>query len=177
MMHNIGMCIIKQQNRELLDASEMLVKAFEGRRKLLGSTHLDTLVSMFEVGKVLHCQSHWRHKPDAAATRQKAQDTLYEAMIGFERVLGEQDRLTVAATKYLADFLFERSVNMKSTTSSSSNSLDVEEMYRRVLTIERVGSGCKVSLLETMYKLATVLEAKLQKQQICSSRYMRDTIK
>jgi hypothetical protein len=66
-------------------------------------------------------------------------------MSGFERLLGEQDRLTVAATKYLADFLFEKGANTNTTTKTDTNSLDVEDMYRRVLAIEKVGGGVKVT--------------------------------
>ena len=74
-MHNIGKCLFQQ--KQLIDARMMLLRAFDGRSKLLGAQHLDTIYTLYELGIVYHFESHWRHKPDADATRRKAETSLF----------------------------------------------------------------------------------------------------
>ena len=78
-MHCIGKCLFRKN--QLIDARLMLLDAYNGRRKLLGPQHLDTVFTLYELGKVYHYESHWRHKPDAAETRRKAEVSLFVSMI------------------------------------------------------------------------------------------------
>ena len=70
-------------------------------------------------------------------------------MEGFEKNLGDDHPTTIEAIKHLADFLWE-----------GSSSLDeMVVLYRRVLVMEKKFLGdYRVATLETMYKLATILE-------------------
>jgi tetratricopeptide (TPR) repeat protein len=74
MLHQLGICLYR--GGQVIDGRETLLKAYTGRQKLLGSNHLDTALSLHELGKVYHKESHWRHKPDVEETRRKAQAAL-----------------------------------------------------------------------------------------------------